>query len=75
VEIHNIIKKYACQYCSYTANTLSYLKVHYTKTHKGMPYNLVDVPVIEENDLNASANGSQVGFNKEITVLCGEIMS
>lgn len=59
MEIHNVIKKYACQHCSYTANTLSYLKVHHTRSHKGLPYKNVDVPVVEETGMGSSG-ASQV---------------
>ncbi len=29
------MRRYSCQHCSYSANTLGYLKIHYTRQHKG----------------------------------------
>lgn len=38
METHDIVKRYVCQHCDYSANTLGYMKVHYTRNHKGMQY-------------------------------------
>lgn len=65
MEIHNVIKKYACQHCSYTANTLSSLKVHHTRSHKGLPYKTIDVPVVEETGLG-TAGASQVSLRLKV---------
>ena len=38
METHNMHKKYACSHCDFSSNTLSYMKIHYTKMHKGLQY-------------------------------------
>ena len=38
MEIHNVVKRYQCQHCDYSANTLGYIKIHYTRMHEGCTY-------------------------------------
>ena len=38
METHDIIKKFMCEICDYSANTLGYMKIHYTRNHKGHVY-------------------------------------
>lgn len=33
-----MVKRFVCQHCDYSANTAGYLKIHYTRVHKGMVY-------------------------------------
>ncbi|KAL4235227.1 hypothetical protein ACF0H5_006865 [Mactra antiquata] len=34
MQTHNVIKKYVCRECKFSANTLGFLKVHYARFHK-----------------------------------------
>ena len=38
LETHNVIKRFQCQHCDYSANTLGYIKIHYTRMHEGCTY-------------------------------------
>ena len=38
METHDVIKAYECHLCDYSANTLGYIKLHYTRFHKGHFY-------------------------------------
>ena len=38
LETHNVVKRFQCQHCDYSANTLGYIKIHYTRTHEGCTY-------------------------------------
>ncbi len=38
METHNVIRRFQCQHCDYSANTLGYIKIHYTKNHEGCTY-------------------------------------
>ena len=38
METHEIVKKFVCEHCDYSANTLGYMKIHYTRNHKDYTY-------------------------------------
>ena len=38
METHDIVKRFVCEHCDYSANTIGYLKIHYTCHHKGSQY-------------------------------------
>ena len=38
METHNVVKRFVCEHCDYSANTIGYLKIHYTRHHKGSQY-------------------------------------
>lgn len=38
LETHNVVKRFQCQHCDYSANTLGYIKIHYTRMHEGCAY-------------------------------------
>ena len=38
METHDVIKRYMCQHCTYSSNTLVYLKIHYARRHKGYSF-------------------------------------
>lgn len=35
METHDVIKQYACKHCDYSCNTPGYMKIHYTRQHRG----------------------------------------
>lgn len=39
METHNVMKKYVCGECKFSANTLGFLKVHYARFHKDVNVN------------------------------------
>ena len=38
VQTHDVVKRFVCQHCNYSANTVGYMKIHYTRHHKGHEY-------------------------------------
>ncbi|XP_045192490.2 zinc finger protein ZFAT-like [Mercenaria mercenaria] len=44
METHDVIKKYVCGECKFSANTLGFLKVHYARFHKDI--NINDLPTL-----------------------------
>ena len=38
METHDIVKRFICHLCDFSANTQAYMKVHYTRHHKGAHY-------------------------------------
>lgn len=44
MQTHDIVKRFVCQHCNYSANTLGYMKIHYTRHHKGQEYTHNPVP-------------------------------
>ena len=54
METHDVIKRYACQHCDYSANTVGYMKIHYTRSHKGEQF------VYKEADVSALKSESQL---------------
>lgn len=38
METHDVVKRFICQHCDFSANTSGYMKIHYARAHKGMQY-------------------------------------
>ena len=38
METHEVLKRFVCQHCDYSANTAGYMKIHYARAHKGLQY-------------------------------------
>ncbi len=36
LETHEVIKRFPCRICAYSANTETYLKIHYARNHEGL---------------------------------------
>ena len=38
METHNIVKRFSCNHCYFSANTLGYMRIHYTRFHPGTAF-------------------------------------
>ncbi len=57
METHDVVKRFVCQHCVYSANTLGYMKIHYTRNHKGMQYTynpIIHKPVSSQTKVGLS---------------------
>lgn len=54
METHDVIKKYVCSECKFSANTLGFLKVHYARFHKDV--NINDLPALGSAPIEISGD-------------------
>ena len=66
METHNILKRYSCNQCHFSANTIGYMRIHYTRSHPGKcsPFLGILIPVtwksfsVEPNHVRYKEDGT-----------------